>query len=982
MFETLLFLAALIVGAQLWSRMRRMEERLSELELGAAAFAPAMAEPAPVRQDAAAFKTSSPVNAINAGLATEVDAPLPPFEPVMEPVAETTESPESEPAAWQGPPAPEPIDRQPDAPAFGFEELFGRRLPIWAGGVTLAVAGVLIVRYSIEAGLLSPLVRFLSGLLFGAGLIAAAETALRHEDRIRDPRVRQSLAGAGIASLYASILVAVNVYALIGPIAAFIGMAAVTALAMALSLRFGPPSALLGLVGGLAAPALVGAGQPNVPLLTLYLALAVGGLSALSRSQRWAWLGISALVGGLGWGAMLLLGGVLDTTSALSIGFYILLVGIAFPFVALPGSGGTLVRFAGGVAAAAQMAALVATGGFDLLHWGLFGLISIAILYISRHEEAFRQLPLIGLGIALLLLGAWTDPQPGRFALVLVATVTIYGGPVLVRLWRPLGSPIEAGQIASLALAASLLSAMHFYRADGSVDLALAAVALVAALFPAAAAALGWRHPDRRGDARFAALASTTALLAAIAAGFAAPTWSLPLLVGGIAVLLLLLSRAAREERIEGAGWVFAAATLPMLSTAPAFLPEADRLIGGLEPVPVGLSFLRWAGLGGVAALFAWRAHLAKARAAAQVAAVLLAYGAVAQIAPPSILPFLLAAGLLALTAAGGALAPKALHASLATLLALIAAWAGVPLLHWASVALTAVGGDPVVVGELPLVRDVLLRLLLPATLIGASLWIGRAQLAIRHRTVALTLLAALAVIGSHVLFKQLLAIDTDLAFAGLGLAERTLWEGLLASAGVAAWLLGARKVALVLCLASLAHFGLFSVILHNPLWADQAVGTVPILNLLLPSYGLALALLWAGRRFEPELSAGIERLRALLQMGLILLLAFSLLRQIAKGSMLALPGLSAAEDIARSILAVLLAIGFLLWGIRTDTRDWRIASLVLMLGAVAKVFLLDASGLEGLMRIASFVALGLRLIGIGWLYSRSLGTPPLSSLR
>jgi uncharacterized membrane protein len=43
------------------------------------------------------------------------------------------------------------------------------------------------------------------------------------------------------------------------------------------------------------------------------------------------------------------------------------------------------------------------------------------------------------------------------------------------------------------------------------------------------------------------------------------------------------------------------------------------------------------------------------------------------------------------------------------------------------------------------------------------------------------------------------------------------------------------------------------------------------------------------------------------------------------------------------------------------------------MLAAVAKVFLLDASGLEGLLRIATFVALGFSLIGIGWLYSRQL---------
>jgi uncharacterized membrane protein len=45
------------------------------------------------------------------------------------------------------------------------------------------------------------------------------------------------------------------------------------------------------------------------------------------------------------------------------------------------------------------------------------------------------------------------------------------------------------------------------------------------------------------------------------------------------------------------------------------------------------------------------------------------------------------------------------------------------------------------------------------------------------------------------------------------------------------------------------------------------------------------------------------------------------------------------------------------------------------MLLAVAKVFVVDTSGLEGLVRIASFVALGFSLIGIGWLYSRHLSS-------
>ncbi|WP_174286695.1 hypothetical protein [Sphingomonas bacterium] len=53
-------------------------------------------------------------------------------------------------------PDPFMADEPAVARGFGFEDIFGRRLPIWAGGVTLAVAGFLIVKYSIDAGLLYP----------------------------------------------------------------------------------------------------------------------------------------------------------------------------------------------------------------------------------------------------------------------------------------------------------------------------------------------------------------------------------------------------------------------------------------------------------------------------------------------------------------------------------------------------------------------------------------------------------------------------------------------------------------------------------------------------------------------------------------------------------------------------------------------------------------------------------------------------------
>ena len=975
MFEVLLFLAMLVAIGHLWSRMREVEQRLIQVEGVTPFHWPAVSEPEPVREERVAAGNFRAAAWAAARIEQEIEAPLRKPEQWSDFVGEPV------PAQDPGPLGPEPREA-----GFGFEELFGRRLPIWAGGVTLAVAGVLIVRYSIEAGLLSPLVRFLSGLLFGAGLVTAAEVALRLEHRVRDPRVRQALAGAGIASLDASILLAVNLYGLISPMTALIGMAAITALAMALSLRFGAPSALLGLVGGLAAPALVGAGPANVPLLTLYLAITVGGLSALSRVQGWAWLGVAALVGGLGWGAALLLGGALDTASTISVGCYLLLVGSAFPLLAWPGNNGRMVRLAESVAGTAQMAALVATGDFALLNWALFGLISIATVWQTRREDGTRYLPLIGFVMTMLLLGVWPDPAPGEFALVLVATGLIYGGPLLLGLWRPAGSIVEALQLAALALAGTVLASLHFYRADGSANFALAALALVAACVPALAALLGWREPHRREDPRFALLTGSSALLVAIAAAYAAPIWSLPLLIGGIGVTLLLLSFAAEDELVDLMAYAFAAASVPLLAGAPMFAAEWERLIG----LPAGLlapvtteALLRWAGLACIAALFAWRARLDATRVIAQAVAALLAYGAAAQLLPATVLPLVPSLALLAFAAASRRVQPGALLPALTTTLALVACWAALPVSAWIAVTLLSLVGDLVFAGELPPIQDVLLRLLVPAALIVTALRIAGERVSTEARTTGMAVAPVLAALGAHVLYKQLFAIGSAEAFTSLGLAERTTWEALLALAGAAAWKLGNRPVAIALGLTTLAHFGLFTLLLHNPLWAVQAVGSIPVFNLLAPSYGLALALLWAARRFEPEFFARFERARAILQMLLVALLAFSLLRQAAEGTILSAPGLSEAEDISRSILAILLATGFLLWGTRTGSRNWRIASLLLMLGAVAKVFLLDASGLEGLMRIASFVALGVSLIGIGWLYSRSLGElRPLPSLR
>lgn len=918
------------------------------------------------------------------------DGPMPTFaaesapELIPEPVA-AVERPLVEPATTLAPAAPtQPRAAPAAAPApvrtpkpprqrMSFEELFGRRLPIWAGGATLAVAGVLIVKYSIDAGLLSPLVRVIMGLLFGTVLIGGAEAARRFEAKVRDPRVAQALSGAGIASLYASILIAVNLYALISPTVAFVGLAGTTALALGLALRFGAPSALLGLIGGLAAPALVGSTEPNIPLLVTYLALAIGGLGTLSRGQRWVWLGVGALIGGFGWGALLLLTGALDRLSAVSLGLFLVLLGVGLPMLIASGKLQTLIRGVAPLVAAVQIATLVATGGFTLLHWGLFALISIAIIWLSIRDAKLARLPALAVAIALLLLGTWPDPTIRAFAIAAIGLGLIYAIPALVRLWRTGGSIVEAGQIAVIALAGYAVTLFQFRLGDSSRDTALALIALATALLPALAVGLGWRSSERRSDARFVTVVAATALLLTSAVVLGLEAWSWTAATAAVAGGLLLIGRAAGDRRIEPAGWVAGFGAIMVLVAGDHDVIDQFNRIAGLPadvaPVP---ALLRWGALAAVAGLYAWRADSRITRAVAQVLTVLFGYCLIAQVVPPTPLP-LVTAGLIAAIAAAARARPHIpLLPAIGSALFLILAWATLPFAHWTGPAYISLIGEPLLTTELPALRDTLLRLLIPAAAIGGALWLLGTRLTAIPRRIGTTAGLALAIGAGHILFKQIFDIDSYEAFIRHGLIERTCWEALLAIAGIAIWHRH-RITGRIVIGAAMAHFAWYTLALHNPLWWEQAVGGLPLLSWLLPAYGLPLVLLWAFGRYEPDAARRFAMPRAIAQMVLIAMLLGSALRQAFVGNLLTVPGVSELEDISRSVITIALAIGFLLWGIARRSRLWRVASLLLMIAAVIKVFLFDAAGLDGLARIGSFVALGFSLIGIGWLYSRQL---------
>ncbi|KQZ76557.1 hypothetical protein ASE06_06825 [Sphingopyxis sp. Root214] len=977
MFDFLAFLAIIILFILLMDtrgRLKRAEatlleaaRRIGALQRGAGpavtgdADASKIVEAAvPVQDKPAVAADATPPAALSADPVETIDAISPQPSPATAP-SKPTKAP-----APAGPPV---------SLASRFENLFGKTLPIWAGGLTLAIAGVLIVRYAIDAGffarIFTPGVQIVAGLLFGFALIGGAEYAWRNEEKLRDVRVPQALSGAGIATLYAAIMVAANVYQLIGPLLAFLALALVTAAALGLSLRFGPPSALLGLAGGLAAPAMVGAVEPNVPLLAVYLALTIAGLAGVARARRWPWLALAALIGGIGWGLwMVLASAALDVVAALSIGGFVLLLAIALPMMAFDGPRSTLLRAASAIVGALQLALLVGYGGFVPLHWGLFVLIAAAGQWLAWRERGFAIVPAISLLLSLALLVAWPEPTPFWFGLIGLSLLIIHALPLLMRLWAVPKMLRPALELCAIALAAAPLTKWHFW---GIADGALALIAMGGALLAATGIVRGWKVEGRASDGRVAWLAATAGALLALAILLVIPAWLAPLGVAAVAALLLFLGKAALDPRIERVAAGFVGAALIALVATPRALIELPRLAEGAGSAD-GMAIIRWGSLAAAALLFAVRGEGLIVRRLGQIGAALFAYGAFAQALPANALMLVPALGGAAMLLAARRVAFSRVDGAGASLAALSLAWAALPIAIWSTKASLSLVGVPMQLDTALLaIEPLLLRLLLPALLFAIPVWLVRDALPRWLWIAALSLATIVGGIAVHSLYRLGFSAAAGGNFVTTGILQRLIWEALLIGAGWFAMMRGITGIARPLIVAGTAHALFYGLILHNPLWSAQTVGGWPLINLLVPLFVLP----WLGLTRMPALfakaPAQLDRAIQIATMLLVAGFAWATLRQIFHGSLLAQPGVTDAENILRSILLLALALGFLLWGIRAKRHDWRIASLVLMIGAAGKVFLFDASGLEGLARIGSFVALGFSLIGIGWLYSRQL---------
>ena len=314
--------------------------------------------------------------------------------------------------------------------------------------------------------------------------------------------------------------------------------------------------------------------------------------------------------------------------------------------------------------------------------------------------------------------------------------------------------------------------------------------------------------------------------------------------------------------------------------------------------------------------------------------------------------------------------------------------WSGLP---WVMVAalvgvLVRIGWDPTLVGPDALSRTPVINQLLPGYGIPALLallsayelrqWPGaRVRNALQGLASLLGLLA-IAILVRHAMNGGVLDASTPT------LGEQSIYTLLVAGLSGILMTLDVKSPSPVFRYGSMLAGGvaiLQTVSLHlgalNPYFTGESTGNWPLVNLLLIGY-LLPGLAYAGLAYYGRDKRPLPYIILLALSGAVLGFAWVTLtvRRFWQGEFIAYwKGFEQAETYSYSVAWLAIGVGLLALGSRFDARSLRIASAVIVILTVAKVFLIDMANLEGVLRALSFIGLGFVLIGIGLFYQKIL---------
>ncbi|EHQ52056.1 hypothetical protein ECTPHS_05145 [Ectothiorhodospira sp. PHS-1] len=799
--------------------------------------------------------------------------------PLPEP-DQATETPTPDPQPVTAMPSSAPpsdtswsADGAPGRPAWLAH--LSRHWMIWLGGLCVALAGVFMVKYSIDAGLLGPWGRVMMGLVTGIGLHVLAEWLRRKNGP--DPSIA-ALAGGASITLYAALLAALHLYGLMDPRLIFVLLALVSLFTMMQSLLHGPALAAMGLVGAYGVPLLVSEESGNILSALLYALIISGAALLLLRRifRTWLWWGV--VVGALGWW-------LLSLTLPQADGFRgLYLALLAWGVLAIPTFDWRLDRgepadtrpghqpmsLFGRVFRLDQITLvliILAWGlsirqqGFDdqaLWQWGPMVLL---LALAARHRDSLRWLPWMTLGVQWL---AWM-------------------GAAMVLDWT-------GGQYRLIGIDADLQPAFLQFAALMALLYAVMAVLHLRVR--------GFSHP-------WAALAFVSPLVWVALAYLLtedlsrSPGWAAGLLLTGMIYGAIAAWRLERHRGETGAGvWFVIGGHLAYSLAAAIMFREA------------GLTLVLSAQL----LSLAW---------------VMKRYQ----------LPWLdtLIKGILVLVVIRLTFNPWILSYP--------------PELHW---SLWTGGG---------------------ATLFCAlAAWQTRSRPDLQRWLEAGALHLLVLTLGAEVRYQL---YDGNIFIARYSLTEAAinaaLWSGLALTyrqrARHSQTLAGLyRLCSRLLLLMALGSYALAVTIL-NPLWGQETVATRPIANLLLLAYGLPVMMALLVARYHEARFRPVAL--AIAGLGLWLFITLEIRHLWQQGALsITLPTGNGELYTYSAAWLILAASAIVAGGYWRGIRLYR-AGMALLVIVIAKLFLVDLSGLDGLWRVASFMGLGLSLLGLAWLHRR-----------
>lgn len=544
-------------------------------------------------------------------------------------VAEAAQAPAAAPEAAASEPVPElsaaakaaltgsaPAAAAKAARQSEVETALGTRWAVWVGGIALALGGLFLIRYTIEAGIFGPEVRLALAALLGLVLIGGGEFIRRTGFKVPVEGVAGAyipaiLTAAGAFILFGTVYAAHAVYGFVGPAFAFTVLGAIGVATIVAALVHGQALAGIGLVGSMATPALVSSQAPNPWALFVYLAIVLAATAVIARIRDWKFLIAAAFFGTGAWTiaymmaapgtdlpvilfidavtlavlAFVWLGSRGGETETASNGFDwpSIVPGVFVAFSALGLSvDTTLVAAGGALPGAAVLVALVATAlyrprALPLLHAA--GVVSVMIYLgiippatigsdISQGNIGFDGMPVaagnpwtlhIGLGLGLVFIGAgfWAAR---RFA----ATARV-----------------RAACWAAWGVAAPLVILSTLWLSYGNLDRDLAYAAVAALLVVVFASGGEWiartEQPPLKGDiaVSFALCGSALAGLLMLHMAFGSG-WTT--ILAGVAAIVPAL--ATRWRSYPVLGWISVGAVIAVLGRV------------AFDPTIVGAEFL------------------------------------------------------------------------------------------------------------------------------------------------------------------------------------------------------------------------------------------------------------------------------------------------------------------------------------------------------------------------------------------------------